>query len=301
MKIVAVGAIYYEINTQLATKQFHPNIEYLISGFEANIGGSVAYFAKSATHLGLAITIISKVGSDVRAKMLEDLCRNLDISTKFIYDSSVATNTAINIANEEGDLIMGVDKSASLALSGTEIEEKLTNLSNFDLLYISSILKTPHLITFWSKYLSQAKPKGFKVILDYGRSPESLSPELVSQLKGFIKNYVDVLLPSREDRLGEIMGTNDEVEMLKRTNVEFPNTITILKQDRDGASVCLDQKFHRAKTTPGNYNLTVGAGDVFNAAFVYAYFQDTRTLIDSLDFANQTALTFLHNLQGVTL
>lgn len=298
MRIVAVGSVYFEINAKLQTKEFHENIEETIESFENTIGGSIAYFSITAQELGIQTILIAKVGIDTRAETLESICKRHHITTKFIKDKSVSTNTAINISNQLGNMIMGIDKTASQALTAKELDTEISEIKIVDILYISALLKSPHLIDYWNAKIPQLRKSGTQVVLDYGRSSNTLSNELLAKLKTFIATHVDIFLPSREDRFLELMDTTSEAEALTKSEEIFPNTLTILKQDKDGASYCQNGKVQNIKTVTIDSANIVGAGDIFNAGFINSYFKDKNNLKDSVSRANQLAYNHILNQQS---
>ena len=127
--------------------------------------------------------------------------------------------------------------------------------------------------------------KRIKVFLDHGRLPIDVNPDKIQAVKASLP-FVEGYLPNGDELRG-ITGENDIKDALTKA-LSFGPKFIVVKLGKKGCWV-FSQNF--SIKLPG-YTVhvidTVGAGDSFNAGFVYKYLLG-ETLERCTQFANATA------------
>jgi sugar/nucleoside kinase (ribokinase family) len=236
--------------------------EKLISSAVLAIGSSSAIFACGAARLGLRVAFIGKVGVDLFGRYIYQSLNERAIDTKGIVED-LETTTGISII-----LSRGIDR-AILTYPGTISRLKYTDI-NQDIilrsrhLHIGSYFLLEELRPKLPKLVDLAHQFGLSVSLDTNYDPSEKWQDGVFQLL----EKVDVFLPN-EVECEHISGKSDlnqAVDVL-RTKVKY----LAVKQGQKGAFLCFGSKVFRAKTIPVVVVDSVGAGDSFDAGFIYGY------------------------------
>lgn len=107
-------------------------------------------------------------------------------------------------------------------------------------------------------------------------------------MKGLLK-YTDIFLPNL-DEARVITGKKDPTEVLN-TLTKYGPSLVIVKMDRDGSITLKDGKVYRQPSFKVKVTDTTGAGDTFNAGFLYGVINGWD-LNKTLQFA--TALASLY-------
>lgn len=97
---------------------------------------------------------------------------------------------------------------------------------------------------------------------------------------------------SEISKLSDIIFSNEnEIEALGKSELDSmirSGTIILVKKGENGASAYSREGIYEANPLKVNSKDTIGAGDIFNAAFVKMYLQ-SASIKESLDFANKIA------------
>ncbi len=125
-------------------------------------------------------------------------------------------------------------------------------------------LLVPALRTHAAELCKQARARGATVLLDTGWPPEGWTEEVRQELNDLLENR-DYFLPNREELAG-LTGETDVEAGLKQLPADLQ---TVVKLGDNGAGVLEAKTFINLSAPSVTVADTVGAGDTFNAAFVY--------------------------------
>ena len=237
--------------------------EQLVKGYELELGGSSCIFACQAAKLGLKTAGIGVAGTDRFGGYFVDKLQQAGVSTEHIrLDSSVKTGVGAALCKNDGD-------RAILTYTGT-IDGVTPEAFTSDLLkttrhiHIGSYFLMKKLQPGYPEILSKAKKTGAVISIDTNWDPD----ETWDSGLWDILPYIDILFANEREvkamvRTGMV---NGNVEALSK---KVP--VLVIKLGENGALAYSGGKEYRQKALTVQAVDTVGAGDSFDAGFVYGY------------------------------
>lgn len=298
--LISLGAMYIDIHSLHFpfTDNLPSEKEIVGRDYEMVPGGSALGFARFCTVLNIPIAFIGKAGNDHAGKLLQTLVKEAGIIPAFTLSDGVATNLALNYANDQGQTVMTVVGSANQSLQYEDVKDKVKTLSqDANYLYLGGCFKLKTLLPSLLKIILQAKQQGLQIILDHGRVTNTVSQEEI-QLMRKIVHKVDYYLPSKEEFLTVWEAATIEEglrSLTKQTNVKV-----IVKDAENGAVSLENNTLMTVPSFPITVINPVAAGDSFNAGFMKAQI-DGLSLQESMRFANATAALKISTKQLPTL
>lgn len=236
--------------------------ERLVEEAILDLGGSSAIFACQAAKLGLRTIYVGKVGDDLLGRFLLEVLAEagVDISA-VIVDSSLRTGITVHLSRGE-DRSMLTYLGSVAALEVTEVD--LSPLDRASHLHLSSFFLQERLQEELHSIFRTAKERGATVSLDTGWDPSE-------QWNGALKqalSHVDVFLPNEQEALA-ISGTTDLDTALTELRDKIP--LVVVKRGAAGAIARAEDQTVEVEGFPVESVDTVGAGDCFDAGFIYGY------------------------------
>ena len=237
------------------------------SRFSFSCGGSTANSAAALGKLGVSVAFAGKAGNDIYGRtMKQELQSNgMDVSCFVLDDELLSTQVIVHL-DENGErhpslliqerqayLQIYPQDLASIDLSDTEYI--LTNgMMLFEEPAASSI----------SAFLATAHTQGIKILLDINYRPETIHKD--RRYLDAVLSVADFLLGSIEDDFLPLTGAKTLQEAVKTLLTE--NNV-IIAHDKKGASAFTINDTSSADSYPVEIADTLGAGDAFNAGFLY--------------------------------
>lgn len=298
--LLSLGAMYVDIHSLHFpfTDTLPAEKEIVGREYEMVPGGSALGFARFCTALGISTAFIGKAGNDHAGKLLKTLVEEAGIIPAFSLDNAVATNFALNYANDQGQTVMTVVGSANQSLSYENIQEKLQELSqDAKYLYIGGAFKLKSLLPSLPEIITYAKQQNLQVILDHGRVTNTVTKEEIALMQKIVQN-VDFYLPSKEEFL--TVWETRNIEDGLRSLAKHTDTKVIVKDAQNGAVSLENNTLIAVPAFPVTVVNPVAAGDSFNAGFMKAQI-DGLSLQESMRFANATAALKISTKQLPTL
>jgi sugar/nucleoside kinase (ribokinase family) len=258
--VVVVG----ELNADLILKgdvqpQFG-QVEKLLDDATLTIGSSSAIFACGAARLGLRVAFIGKVGDDEFGPfMLRELAaRGIDTSG-VVTDNAIKTGLTVILSKGNDRAILTYPGSIA-ALQYSEID--LSILSQARHLHMGSYFLLDALRPDVPALFDEARRAGLTISLDTNYDPaERWDGGLADVLR-----RVDVFLPNEAELLA-ISGVADVRGALD----SLPVPLVAVKRGANGGMARRGQEIVTAEPIPVKVVDTTGAGDSFDAGFVYGY------------------------------
>lgn len=289
--IIGIGNIYLETNylglNSGGADLLKAGREYRSNTYETRLGGSVVNFAIQIKKLGFDVSLIGKIGKDEMGKKLLELLEKAKIlSDLIIKRNNVQTSidTGLVFAHN-GQNIQVVSGNANQTLSINNIDFENPIFKKVTAIYLGGFFKQELLYKDYPKLLGKIKKRAIKIFLDHGRIPVDLSSDKLERLYESFK-FVDGYFPNESELLGV---TNEKtIERALEKAVNFGQKFLVLKRGEKGCIVKTEKEEIKIDSLKVNVINTVGAGDIFNAAFISQYL-DGRSLKDCAKFANKTA------------
>lgn len=236
-------------------------VEKLVDTAALTIGSSSAIFACGAARLGLKVAFIGVCGDDVFGRfMLDEMTkRHIDVSNVIIRPDG-QTGLSI-ILNHQSDRAILTHPGMIAELKASDIPDAL--LSHSRHLHIASYFLQTSLQPDLPDLFRHAQKLGLTTSLDTNYDPSEKWIGIDDLLA-----LTDVFLPNQAEVLS--ITQTLEVESAARQLARKAKLIAV-KLGASGALACQGNSIIRTGTLPVNVVDTVGAGDSFDAGFVYGY------------------------------
>lgn len=287
--VVVVGELNTDLILKGDTTPAFGQVEKLIDDATLTIGSSSAIFACGTARLGLRTAFIGKVGNDTFGRfMLESLnARDIDTSG-VIVDDHIKTGLSVMLSR-------GTDR-AILTYPGSIAELQSSDI-NWDIirharhLHLGSYFLLDKLRPYIPELFKIARQSGLSVSLDTNYDP---TEKWNDYLQETLQN-VDVFLPN-EVELQAITGTPDSKAALQSLS-HIP--VVAVKCGAQGGIAQHAQETVRAASIPVKVVDTTGAGDSFDAGFIYGYLNNW-TPTKSLQLASICGSLSTRGIGGTT-
>ena len=236
-------------------------VEKLVDSATLVIGSSSAIFACGAARLGLKVAFIGVCGDDVFGRfMLDEMSRrNVDVSN-VIVRSDGQTGLSV-ILNNESDRAILTHSGLIAELQASDIPDDLLLQSRH--LHVASYFLQTKIQPDLPGLFHRAHSLGLTTSLDTNYDPSE-------QWIGFdeLLSVTDVFLPNQTEALS--ITKSSDVESAARQLSTLAKLVAV-KLGADGTLACSNKDTFTALSIPVNVVDTVGAGDSFDAGFMYGY------------------------------
>jgi sugar/nucleoside kinase (ribokinase family) len=238
-------------------------VEILVEDAALTAGSSSVIFACGAARLGLRVAFIGVVGKDLfGAFMLEVLeSRGVDVS-HVIVDENQVTGLSV-ILNRTNDRSILTHLGAINALRGEQVTDAL--LAQTRHLHVASYFLQTSLQPGMADLFQRAQALELTTSLDTNWDPEEKWVGVDELLK-----LTTVFLPNENEALS-LTGASTVEEAAERLAAHA--SIVAVKMGADGGLVFDGETLYRAPIIPVDVLDTVGAGDTFDAGFIYGFLQ----------------------------
>ena len=257
-----------EINPDLILELPSPEVrfdqqEVLIERARLTIGSSNAIFACGAARLGLKVAMVGVIGEDVFGDFMaaELTRRGVDVSHA-VRSRTVSTGYSVILNHKNRRSILTV-MGAINALKVTDIPEALIRSTRH--LHIASYFLQTNLQPHLQELFKKARRAGASTSLDTNWDPAEKwqgVQDLLGETTLFFPN---------ENEAQSIAKTKDTEAAARSLAAAGP--IVALKRGGEGAIVCTGKETFSVPPLKVAVADTVGAGDSFDAGFVYGFLQ----------------------------
>ncbi len=260
--VVVVG----ELNPDLilsggAIPEFN-QVEKVVDRASLVIGSSSAIFAGGAASLGLRVAFIGKVGSDLFGDYIRQSIERYGINTRgIVVDDEAQTGISVILSTEDDRAILTYPGTISL-LRYADIDQEIVRQARH--LHISSYYLQECLRPDLPKLFDEAHNYGLSASLDTNFDPQQRWNGGTRELLG----KVDLFLPNAlECQAIAGVSTLEEAIDLTSQKVKYLG----VKLGKNGAILRHADKEYRQGSIQVRTIDSIGAGDSFDAGFVYAY------------------------------
>jgi sugar/nucleoside kinase (ribokinase family) len=238
-------------------------VERLVDSAVLAIGSSSVIFACGAARLGLNVAFIGKCGDDffgdfMLAEMKE---RDVDIGNVIVVPGG-STGLSV-ILNREDDRAILTSPGLMSTLKAEDIPDNLLRQARH--LHVASYFLQESLQPDLHRLFESARALGLTTSLDTNYDP-------TEEWRGFdeLLSVTNVFLPNRAEACS--VAREDDVE---RAAIQLSGRVETLavKLGADGALGMRNAQTVRVPSLPVKVVDTIGAGDSFDAGFVYGYLQ----------------------------
>ena len=236
-------------------------VEKLVNSAVLTVGSSSAIFACEAARLGLKVAFVGVCGVDIFGRfMLDEMSkRGVDVSNIVIIPGG---QTGLSIILAQGaDRAILTYPGLIPALTATEVTNDLLRRSRH--LHIASYFLQTALQPGLPDLFARAHALGLTTSLDTNWDPSG-------EWRGFdeLLCRVDVFLPNENEALA-LTGTKEIESAIQRLGESCK--VVAIKLGADGAIARRGGENARAPAIPVEVVDTVGAGDTFDAGFLFGW------------------------------
>jgi sugar/nucleoside kinase (ribokinase family) len=260
--IVVVGDLNAElILTGDVVPQFG-QVEKLVDDATLTLGSSAGIFACAAARLGLRVAIIGKIGADEFGRFVKNYLDDRGVDTTgVVVDDQVKTGLGVILSRGDDRAILTYLGSIA-ALRYEDID--LSLLGRAGHLHLGSYFLLDALRPDIPRLFDQAHIQGLTVSLDTNYDPsEQWNGGLAEALA-----RADIFLPNATE-LCAISGAREAEAALTQLASQTP--LVAVKLGSEGAVAQQGSNIFRAAPLPVAVVDTTGAGDAFDAGFIYGY------------------------------
>ena len=239
-------------------------VEKLIDLATLTIGSSSVIFASGAARLGLRVAFVGLCGKDIFGRFMLDEMQKHDVDvSNVILRADGQTGLSI-ILNQASDRAILTHPGLIPALQASDISDKLLQQARH--LHVASYFLQTDLQPDLPKLFRRAHSLGLTTSLDTNYDPSE-------KWLGFdeLLSVTDIFLPNRTEALS--ITKLDDVQSAAK-QLANKSKLVAIKLGADGALACQDDLIAHSDSIPVNVVDTVGAGDSFDAGFMYAYLND---------------------------
>ena len=259
--ILVAGEINPDLILTGDVKPEFGQVEKLVDSATLTIGSSSAIFACGAARLGLKVGFIGVCGEDVFGRfMLDEMSkRDVDIENVIVRPGG-STGLSI-ILNQSSDRAILTHPGLMAELQASDVPDGL--LRDARHLHVASYFLQTNLQPELPELFQRAHSFGLTTSLDTNYDPSE-------QWLGFdeLLSATDVFLPNKTEALS--ITKSSEVETAAQGLARKAKLVTV-KLGAEGALACQGDSIARASSIPVDVVDTVGAGDSFDAGFIYGY------------------------------
>jgi sugar/nucleoside kinase (ribokinase family) len=272
--VLCAGEINVDLILQGYTEFPTPGREVLVRDSELVLGSATAIMAMGLARLGAPVAFVGRVGDDPWGRYcLDDMAgRGIDLS-RVIRGGGWKTGITVSITHP-GDRALVTYLGAIRALTGKDVPDSA--LDGIGHLHASSFFFQEGLQPGFPDLFARAHRRGLTTSLDTGFDP---SGRWDAGLRETLRE-TDLFFPN-EVELEALSGSPDPETGLRRlTN---GRTRVVAKLGANGAMTLDGDQVLRVPAYPVTPVDTTGAGDSFNAGFLYRWLQKAP-LADCLRF-----------------
>lgn len=239
--------------------------EILAKHMNVTLGSSSAIFASNLSSLGAKVSFTGKLGNDVFGSMVLQTLHHKNVDTSAIQQLDHLRTGATVVLNYAEDRAMVTHPGAMEYLGIEDINWDI--IKNSSHLHFSSFFIQKGIQKDIGIIFKEAKQYGLTTSFDMQWDP---AEEWKIDLQEILP-HVDIFLPN-ETELLKVTGTPTVKDAIEQINA-FANIVVVKQGNRGSMSFAGGTSLFQPAFLNNNVVDAIGAGDSFNAGFIYKYIQ----------------------------
>jgi len=277
--VIVVG----ELNVDLILDEIEnfPEIgkEVLANRMTLTLGSSSAIFASNISSLGARVAFIGRIGKDKFGEVVLENLQKSQVDISMIKEDAEVGTGATVVLNVLEDRANTTYPGAMDLLTMKDISED--DLSRAKHLHFSSYFMQPGLRKDIGSLFRTAQNLGLTTSFDMQWDPREEwdldFEEILPHVNVFLPNEKELMFLSGKNRL------NEAINFIRKFT-----DILVIKRGNQGSMVCYSDKIlDRPAFINQNVVDAIGAGDSFNAGFIYKFIKGIP-IPECQEFANLT-------------
>jgi len=241
--------------------------EIIARKYYLDIGGSGGIFSAALSGLGIETYIISKIGDDFFGKFLVKKLKSFGGNTDYlIIKDNSDTGITINLSYEKDKFQI----SSLELISGLEAKEiSLEHLKNAGHVHFTSYYVMGNLKKSYVKLIDyiREKNKNITISIDTNDDPENKWGDEIYR----ILEKVDIFFANEKEAIN-ISKRNSAYDALEKLSNHVETVI--VKMGSMGYIAKVKGQYYRGKPQKVAYRDSTGAGDNFNAGYIFGLIND---------------------------
>lgn len=236
-------------------------VEKLVENATLTIGSSSAIFACGAARLGLKVAFIGVCGDDTFGHFMRDEMKKRDVNIDHVIVRAGEKTGLSVILNQDADRAILTHLGLIAALQAADLPDSLLRQTRH--LHIASYFLQTALQPDLPDLFRRARALGLTTSLDTNYDPNE-------QWRGFdeLLSLTNVFLPNQAEALS--ITHTDHPEAAARILATHAE-LAAVKLGAQGALACTEDQMTYAESISAKVVDTVGAGDSFDAGFLFGY------------------------------
>ncbi|MGK7379650.1 sugar kinase [Planococcus sp. 1R117A] len=257
-----------------------------VSAFTRKVGGAELNFAIGCARLGLHTKWTSRLGGDEFGRVIYNFARGEGVdmaNVEFVENYPTSLNFKEIREDGSGKTFYYRYQSPILTMEPEDITEAM--FEEIDLIHLTGVFLAidPKNLAIVKRVLEIANEKEIKVSFDPNIRLKLWTLEQAKAAYQEIFPYVDILLTGL-DEIEMIIGDASEAA-LEQCAIDFNIGQLVIKDGGNGARLYQGQTWYTKEAFKVSPIDTVGAGDGFDAGYIYAMLHGYSPE-DTLEFAN---------------
>jgi ribokinase len=288
LDVVGLGALnidkLYQVN-KIAKEDEQPYIK----DYTLSCGGSAANTIIGLSRLGLKTGYIGKVSNDSEGNLILDNLKNEDVNINGIVIGEGRTGNVMGYVDLSGQRALYVDPGVNDLIKPEEI--KIEYFKDIKILHLTSFVGDSIKA---QESLLEELPANVKVSFDPGRIYAEKGLEYIKK----ILNRTNILLVNEEEL--KLLTSNDYNTFEDRIMdlMDFEIDLIIVKRGDKGCYVTNSKESHSVEAFQVKCKDTTGAGDAFNAGFLYGLLKG-KNLYNSCILGNFVAACCVEEIGSI--
>ncbi len=237
--------------------------EKIAKNMTLTLGSSSAIFASNLSSLGANVAFLGKIGQDSFGDLIVESLKSKNVNVDFIIRDKKSNTGATIVLNYSEDRAMVTYQGAMNELSINDISKE--DLSQAKHLHFSSYYLQPGIKKDISKLFRLAKDSGLSTSFDMQWDPDEKWDFNYKETLPF----VDIFLPNEQEL--KYLSNKENIDEALEVISGYSNTV-IVKMGSKG-SILFNKGSKNFKHAFLNNEVVdaIGAGDSFNAGFIFKY------------------------------
>ncbi len=258
-----------------------PGTEIVLPHSEIRVGGEAGNVALTFAALGTPYRLYGNCGDDVFGRWLAD---QLGADAFRHGRIAAATTLSVGVVHPNRERTFLTTEGHLAALDLPHLEPDLATIRPGDVVLLLGAFLTPRLLTHYEALIAEIRRRGAMVAIDTGWPPEGWTVALRERVAGWLRGCDIVLFNEIETTsLTGLADVEAAGEAIARQMGE--GAVVITKRGPAGAIGRRCGERHEVAAPSVTVIDTIGAGDVFDAAFL-----DAWTMRDDLAAALEAAV-----------
>jgi sugar/nucleoside kinase (ribokinase family) len=237
--------------------------EKIAKDMTLTLGSSSAIFASNLSSLGAKVAFVGKIGDDAFGNLVKESLESKKVNTDFLITSKNFNTGATIVLNYSEDRAMVTYQGAMEDLTINDIKEEIINSARH--LHFSSYFLQPGMQSGLLKLFKIAKENGLTTSLDIQWDPKE---EWNFNYKEVLP-FVDVFLPNEQEAL-LLTGESVLENAIKKLRA-FAKFVVVKLGSKGSIAVTNGKSVFKESFFNNNVVDAIGAGDSFNAGFIFKY------------------------------